>query len=86
MYCSNKVVSFSMWDQFKIMFPILSASILMYALIKGIQFYCVTMPPLYELLLLTISGSVFYFIFSYLFKIPSLFFLIEIARRKVFKN
>lgn len=86
MYCSNKLVSFSMCEQFKIMFPILSASILMYVLIKGIQFYCVTMPPLYELLLLTISGSVFYFIFSYLFKIPSLFFLIEITRRKVFKN
>lgn len=86
MYCSNKVISFSIWDQFKTMFPILIASVLMYLSIKGIQFLCVGMPPLYELLLLTSSGFVFYFIFSYLFKIPSLFFLLEMVRKKISKN
>lgn len=82
MYCCNKVIPFSIWDQFKTMLPILAASLLMFASIKGIQFFCSDMPPLYELLLLTCSGFVFYIIFSYLFKIPSLFFLLEMIRKK----
>jgi len=82
MYCANKVVSFSIMDQLKNITPVFLISIAMYFFIIFLQTYCENLSPFIELSILSLSGFIFFIICSYLFKVPSLFFILDIIKNK----
>lgn len=82
MYCANKVISFSVIDQLKNITPVFLISITMYFFLIFLQKYCENLPAFIELSILSFSGFIFFIFFSYLFKVPSLFFLFDLIKNK----
>lgn len=85
MHCSNKVISFSIRNQFRIISPILIISISMYFFLGYIQTFCKNLSPLLELFILSSLGFIFYITSCFILKIQSLFILIDFIKKKHFK-
>lgn len=86
MYCANKVIPFSIKDQLINIAPVFLISISMYFFIIFLQEYSRNLSPFVELIILSLSGFVFYINFSYLLKVPSLFFLLDLIKNRCSKN
>lgn len=82
MYCVNKIVSISIFDQLKNIAPIFFISIAMFFFLIFLQKYCDSLSAFIELSILSLSGFVFFIFCSYLFKVPSLFFLLDLIKNK----
>ena len=75
---NRNLIGYSAWQQIKDLFPALSLSCIM-----GISVYFITLfelPVLVELVLQVITGGVVYLILSWLFKLDSFMYLVNIAK------
>lgn len=82
MYCANKVIPYSIKDQMLTIAPVFSISLGMYFFIVFLQEYSGNLSPFLELLLSSIAGFIFYTGFSYLLKVSSFLFLLDMLKRR----
>ena len=80
----RKLIGYSAWEQIKDLMPAIVLSGIMCAIVKAVSLIDVGI--VCDLILQVVSGGLAYLLLSYILKVDSFMYLLDIARSKIFKG
>ena len=81
---NRKLIGYSAWEQIKDLMPAIVLSGIMCAIVKAVSLIDVGI--VCDLILQVVSGGLAYLLLSYILKVDSFMYLLDIARSKIFKG